>query len=380
MRLLAPAFTDAWKTLDIDYTSVRTTEDRQTRAVQKFWQGSSTTRAGWPCKEPMRAGTRARETYHYAERSGEERGRRGFVCPDCSARCYEVSGRENWFFKLSEFQDKLLAFYDEHPDFIERSGRRSEIISFMKGGLQDPVHPARLRLGRPRCRGMRAASFYVHCWATAHLDHLTGIGYGDPERTSEFDRRWPIQYHFVGKRRHPLPLRYLAGHARMPACHHAHGVRPRFSAHQGEKMSEVEGNGLMPADLVRVFGVDAYRYYFMSDVQFGHDGSISMERMVQVYNADLANTWGNLVSRDEHDHESTSEATCQACVRSFCLCVSEDNPLREIADGLYAELRRLHGRGGLHRGRGGRAKAGEPREPVRGERPLDVGEKDRACR
>lgn len=125
-----------------------------------------------------------------------------------------------------------------------------------------------------------------------------GIGYGDPEREAEFDRRWPIQYHFVGKditRFHCVIWPAMLMAAGMPITHTVFGHG--FLLTKGEKMSKSKGNGLMPADLVRVFGVDAYRYYFMSDVQFGHDGSISMERMVQVYNADLANTWGNLVSR-----------------------------------------------------------------------------------
>ena len=105
-----------------------------------------------------------------------------------------------------------------------------------------------------------------------------------------------------------------------------------FLLTKGEKMSKSKGNGLMPADLVRVFGVDAYRYYFMSDVQFGHDGSISMERMVQVYNADLANTWGNLVSRVTNMTTKYFEGRVPEAPAG-----SEDNPLREIADTLYAE-------------------------------------------
>ena len=138
--------------------------------------------------------------------------------------------------------------------------------------------------------------FYV--WADALIAYLTGIGYGDPEREAEFDRRWPIQYHFVGKditRFHCVIWPAMLMAAGMPITHTVFGHG--FLLTKGEKMSKSKGNGLMPADLVRVFGVDAYRYYFMSDVQFGHDGSISMERMVQVYNADLANTWGNLCSR-----------------------------------------------------------------------------------
>lgn len=119
----------------------------------------------------------------------------------------------------------------------------------------------------------------------------------------------------------------------MPITHTVFGHG--FLLTKGEKMSKSKGNGLMPADLVRVFGVDAYRYYFMSDVQFGHDGSISMERMVQVYNADLANTWGNLVSRvTNHDHEVLRGPRAEApraprttrCARSPMGCMRNTTP------------------------------------------------------
>ena len=105
-----------------------------------------------------------------------------------------------------------------------------------------------------------------------------------------------------------------------------------FLMTKGEKMSKSKGNGIMPADLVNVYGVDAYRYYFMSDVQFGHDGNISIERMTQVYNADLANTWGNLVSR-----------VCNMAKKYYDFKVPQapesatQNPLSEIAQDLYAE-------------------------------------------
>ncbi|MFR3091624.1 MAG: class I tRNA ligase family protein [Eggerthella lenta] len=129
------------------------------------------------------------------------------------------------------------------------------------------------------------------------LAYLTGIGYGD-ERARRRVRRPPTQYHFVGKditRFHCVIWPAMLMAAGMPITHTVFGHG--FLLTKGEKMSKSKGNGLMPADLCRVFGVDAYRYYFMSDVQFGADGSISLERMVQVYNADLANTWGNLCSR-----------------------------------------------------------------------------------
>ncbi len=364
---LAPAFTDAWKTLDIDYTNfVRTTEDRQTRAVQKFW--GDLYEKGWLYKSAYEGWYCVHEETYYAESDLEKNEDGEFVCPDCKRPVrYESSGEENWFFKLSEFQDKLLAFYDEHPDFIRPVSRRNEIVSFVKGGLQDlSISRSSFDWGIP-VPWDEGHVFYV--WADALIAYLTGIGYGDPERTSEFDRRWPIQYHFVGKditRFHCVIWPAMLMAAGMPITHTVFGHG--FLLTKGEKMSKSKGNGLMPADLVRVFGVDAYRYYFMSDVQFGHDGSISMERMVQVYNADLANTWGNLVSRVTNMTTKYFEGRVPEAPAG-----SEDNPLREIADGLYAEYDACMAEVDFTGGRGGRAEAGEPREPVRGgERPLDM--------
>jgi methionyl-tRNA synthetase len=115
-----------------------------------------------------------------------------------------------------------------------------------------------------------------------------------------------------------------------------------FLLTKGEKMSKSKGNALSPQDMVRVFGVDAYRYYFMSDVQFGHDGSISMERMVQVYNNELANTWGNLCSRVFNMTKKYLGATVPDVPESARDMV-EDNPLAEIVNGLYAEYDRCMG-------------------------------------
>ncbi len=327
---LAPAFTDAWKTLDIDYTNfVRTTEDRQTRAVQKFW--TDLCEKGWLYKSAYEGWYCVHEETYYAESDLEKNDDGEWVCPDCHRPVQKASGEENWFFKLSEFQDKLLAFYDEHPDFIRPVSRRNEIVSFVKGGLQDlSISRSSFDWGIP-VPWDEGHVFYV--WADALIAYLTGIGYGDPEREAEFNRRWPIQYHFVGKditRFHCVIWPAMLMAAGMPITHTVFGHG--FLLTKGEKMSKSKGNGLMPADLVRVFGVDAYRYYFMSDVQFGHDGSISMERMVQVYNADLANTWGNLVSRVTNMTTKYFEGRVPEAPAG-----SEDNPLREIADTLYAE-------------------------------------------
>ena len=176
-------------------------------------------------------------------------------------------------------------------------------------------------------------SHVAYVWADALIAYLTGIGYADDERSDEFEQRWPMQYHFVGKditRFHCVIWPAMLMAAGLPITHTVFGHG--FLLTKGEKMSKSRGNALKPADLVKVFGVDAYRYYFMSDVQFGSDGSISMERMVQVYNADLANTWGNLCSRVFNMTKKYFDSKVPE-VPAF----AAENPLREISDELYAE-------------------------------------------
>ena len=173
----------------------------------------------------------------------------------------------------------------------------------------------------------------AYVWADALLAYLTGIGYGDEKREGEFEARWPMQYHFVGKditRFHCVIWPAMLMAAGMSITHTVFGHG--FLLVKGEKMSKSKGNGVKPEDLVKVFGVDAYRYYFLSDVQFGHDGSISLERMVQVYNADLANTWGNLCSRVFNMTKKYFSGSVPAAPAG-----AESNPLREIADTLYKE-------------------------------------------
>ena len=324
---MEPAFRDEWKNLKITYTDfVRTTEKRQERSVQKFWQDLydkgylyKGAYEGWYCVHE--------ETY-YAESDLEKNEDGVYVCPECGRPVQESTGEENWFFKLSEFQDKLLDYYEKHPDFIRPEIRYNEVVSFVKGGLKDlSISRSTFDWGVPLPFD---EGHVAYVWADALLAYLTGIGYADPDREEEFNSCWPMQYHFVGKdiiRFHCViwPAMLMAAGLPQPKCIFGHG----FLLTKGEKMSKSKGNAVMPQDIINVFGLDAYRYYFMSDVQFGADGSISLERMVQVYNADLANTWGNLCSRvfnmtNKYFDGKVPDADA-----------STENPMKEIAAGLY---------------------------------------------
>ena len=175
----------------------------------------------------------------------------------------------------------------------------------------------------------------AYVWADALLAYLTGIGYADDSRAGEFESRWPMQYHFVGKditRFHCVIWPAMLMAAGLPITHTVFGHG--FLLVGGEKMSKSKGNGIKPADLVGVFGVDAYRYYFLSDVRFGSDGNISVERMAQVYNADLANTWGNLCSRVFNMVGKYFDGKVPSVPEGFA---DAANPLKDIAEGLYAK-------------------------------------------
>ncbi|HET6350570.1 MAG TPA: methionine--tRNA ligase [Coriobacteriia bacterium] len=287
---IAPKFQSSWAMLDITNDDfIRTTQPRHRRAVQvlaqelydrgDIYKGKY---EGWYCVPD--------ETY-WAESDLEE----AKTCPQCG-RPLEFVQEDSYFFKLSAYQDKLLALYDSNPDFIRPESRRNEVLSFVKGGLRDlSVSRANVKWGVPLPWD---ADHTMYVWFDALINYMTAVGYGDAEKADEFARRWPANIHFVGKdiiRFHCViwPAMLMAAELPVPKGVFAHG----FLLTKGEKMSKSKGNAMAPADLVARFGVDGYRYYFMRDVQFGTDGSISLEAMVQRYNGDLANDWGNLCSR-----------------------------------------------------------------------------------
>ncbi|MDH4138968.1 MAG: methionine--tRNA ligase [Coriobacteriia bacterium] len=286
---IAPRYREVWEMLRISNDDfIRTTQERHKRGVQAFWQKLHDDGylyqghyEGWYCVPD--------ETY-WAEGQLVD-GK----CPTCG-RDVDFIREDNWFFKLSEFQDELLALYEERPQFVRPEKRRNEVVSFVKSGLKDlSISRTTFSWGVPL---PFAENHVTYVWIDALLNYVTAVGYGDPEKEIQFERRWPAQVHFVGKdiiRFHCViwPAMLMAAGLPLPEMVFAHG----FLLTKGEKMSKSKGNVMSPQDLVERFGVDAYRYYFLRDVRFGEDGSISLESMVQRYNGDLANDWGNLCSR-----------------------------------------------------------------------------------
>lgn len=206
---------------------------------------------------------------------------------------------ESYFFKLSKYTDKLLAYYKSHPDFITPATRANEIISFVsqEGGLKDlsiSRHKDRLTWGIP-VPGDDNHVMYV--WLDALTNYMTAIGYPN-EDSDSFKKFWPADYHVIGKdiiRFHAVywPAFLMSAGIEIPKKIFAHG----FINVQGEKMSKSVGNVVAPAALVETYGLDNIRYFLMREIAHGQDGNFSHEQAVQRINADLANGIGNLAQR-----------------------------------------------------------------------------------
>ncbi|MGL4551052.1 MAG: methionine--tRNA ligase, partial [Gemmataceae bacterium] len=200
-----------------------------------------------------------------------------------------------YFFRLSSFADRLLAHYREHPEFIQPESRRNELISLIEtDGLKD-INISR----RGEKWGIRIPfdeEFTIYVWFDALLTYITGIGYGDDRAT--FERLWPADVQFIGKditRFHCAlwPAMLWAAGEQAPRRVFGHG----FVYIKGEKMAKALGNVVEPMDLITQFSAEAFRYYFMRECPFPDDGDFTWERFRTVYNADLANNFGNLFSR-----------------------------------------------------------------------------------
>jgi methionyl-tRNA synthetase len=271
---------------------IRTTEPRHIEACQALWRrlqekgeiylGSY---AGWYA-------VRDEAFYGEDELTVTADGRR--VAPS-GAECEWVE-EPSYFFRLSAWQDRLLEFYDAHPDFILPAGKRNEVMAFVKSGLKDlSVSRTTFEWGVP-VPGDDRHIMYV--WLDALTNYITAVGYPGTAEGGEFQRYWPADIHMVGKD----ILRFHAVY--WPAFLMAAGLEPprRVFAHgwwtvEGQKMSKSLGNVIAPSALVDTYGREQTRYFLLREIPFGNDGDFSHRAMVQRINGDLANDYGNLVQR-----------------------------------------------------------------------------------
>jgi methionyl-tRNA synthetase len=286
---LSGEFRGLWDRLGLSYDDfIRTTEERHKRGTQKLF---ATLRDKGFIYKGSYTGQYCVSDELYVD------GPEGTICPDCG-RVTETVSEENYFFKLSAFERKLLEFYEANPGFMAPESTRREVISFVRGGLKDlSVSRTSFSWGIP-VPGDEKHVIYV--WLDALANYITALGYGsdDPEDQARFAKFWPADMHLIGKeisRFHCVywPAFLMAAGIPLPRSVKANGW---LLFDQG-KMSKSRGN-IVRADTIReTLGADALRYFLLREIPFGQDGSFSFDALVQRYNGDLANGYGNLVSR-----------------------------------------------------------------------------------
>ena len=280
---------DLWKLMDVDYNDfIRTSDERHVKAVQKIFrqlyeQGDiyKGSYEGWYCTP--------------CESFFTELQLKDGNCPDCG-RPVEKTCEEAYFFKLSKYQDWLIQYIEEHPDFIQPASRKNEMINnFLKPGLQDLcVSRTSIQWGIPVDFDPKHT---VYVWLDALTNYITALGY-TTDHDELYRKFWPADLHLVGKeiiRFHTIiwPIILHALGLPLPKQVFGHG----WLVLDGQKMSKSLGNVVDPVVLCNRYGSDAIRYFLMREMPFGSDGQFSYEALLNRINADLANDLGNLVSR-----------------------------------------------------------------------------------
>ena len=281
------AFRTSWDRLGLSYDDfIRTTSDRHKQGVQALWRKIRDN--GYIYK-----GTYTGQYCVFDELYVDAVGP-GAPCPDCG-RPTETVQEENYYFKLSAFQDKLIDLYTSQPDFIRPETRRNEVLSFVRSGLRDlSISRSTFSWGIPVPDDPKHVTYV---WLDALANYITALGFGSND-TSKFDKYWPADVHMIGKeivRFHCVywPAFLMAAGLPLPKGITAHG----WLLFEENKMSKSRGNIVRAETIVEVLGIDALRYFLLREVVFGQDGSFSFDALVQRYNADLANGLGNLASR-----------------------------------------------------------------------------------
>lgn len=277
--------------LNISYDKfIRTTDDYHVKAVQQIFkklydQGDiyKSEYEGWYCTpcESFWTKTQLKE---------------GNLCPDCG-RPVNKTKEEAYFFKMSKYQDRLMKYIEEHPEFIQPESRKNEMVNnFLKPGLQD------LCVSRTSFSWGIPVEFdpghVVYVWIDALSNYITALGYTPEEKGELYKKYWPADVHVIGKdilRFHTIywPIMLMALGEPLPKQVFGHP----WMLFGEEKMSKSRGNVIYAEDLVRHFGVDAVRYYSLHEMPFAQDGTITYDIFISRFNSDLANKLGNLVNR-----------------------------------------------------------------------------------
>ena len=310
---------------------LRTTETRHKNSVQEIWRRMAANGdiylskySGWYS---------VRDEAYYAEDEIEERDDRRFSLK--TGTPVEWVEEESYFFKLSAYAGKLLELYEKRPDFIVPEHYRNEIVAFVKRGLND------LSISRTTFDwGVQVPDdpkHVMYVWVDALTNYLSATGF--PDTHAPRAHFWPASAHVIGKditRFHAIywPAFLLSAGLPVPDQVVVHG----FLFSRGEKMSKSVGNVVSPSDLVKAYGVDQTRYFFLREVPFGQDGNYSHEAIVNRINADLANDLGNLAQRSL----SMIAKNCGGVVPKHGAFTEADREILAAADGIHAEARAAH--------------------------------------
>ncbi len=300
---IVEGFKKLWERLDVSYNDfIRTTDERHRKVVQQFFQQLyeqgdiyKSEYEGWYCT-PC-------ETFFTEYQLAEGK------CPDCQ-RDVEKVREESYFFRQSNYAERWLKFVDENPEFIQPISRRNEMVSFVKQGLEDLcVSRTTFDWGIPVPFDPKHV---VYVWVDALTNYISALGYGT-EDDSLYQKFWPADIHLVGKdivRFHTIiwPIMLMALNLPLPKRVIGHGWLLLDSG----KMSKSKGNVVDPYVLADKYGVDAVRYFLLRELPFGSDGLYSEESMVKRINTDLANDYGNLLSRSATMMEKYQQGVLQS--------------------------------------------------------------------
>jgi methionyl-tRNA synthetase len=289
----AAVFREMDATLGVAYDDfVRTTEPRHHAASQEIWRRMAA--SGDIYLEKYAGWYSVRDEAYYTEGETEVTAD-GTRISSATQTPVTWTEEDSYFFRLSAYQDRLLAHYEAHPGFIGPRERKNEVISFVKGGLSDlSISRTTFDWGIPV---PDAPGHVMYVWIDALTNYLTGTGFPD-EASARYKTYWPADVHVIGKdivRFHAVywPAFLMSAGLPLPRRVFAHG----FIFNKGEKMSKSVGNVVDPFTLAAHYGVDQMRFFFLREIPFGQDGSYSHEGIVARSNADLANDLGNLAQR-----------------------------------------------------------------------------------